>query len=238
MLYNTLGEFMKTKTQKSLNIISYNLKYHKAFQELSQLAQRYKTDFICAQECYSSLLPRKIHNLHLADSTKENRLGLAIYFNPERFNVVTSQSFPLKKSLHDIVLSPAHERLLVTKLSEKNTLREIVVGSFHAACLTASNSTRRKQITEAHDILKSIGRNNPTIMVGDYNYPVFKRGLRVCIEKSGYNLNFSDRPTYVMAKLLRAHLDLTTSFNATIEHVKTLPKGLSDHKPILIQASL
>lgn len=238
MRYNIFGESMKTKTQKSLNIISYNLKYHRAFNELVQLAEKYKTDFICAQECYSSLLPRKIHNLHLADATRENRLGLAIYFNPKRFDVVKSKSFPLKKSFHDRVLAPAQERLLVTKLSEKNTSREIVVGSFHAACLTASNSTRRKQITEAHEILKSIGRNNPTIMVGDYNYPVFKRGLRVCIEKSGYKLNLSDQPTYVMAKLLRAHFDLTTSFNATIEQVKTLPKGLSDHKPILIQASL
>ena len=227
---------MKTKKQKSLNIISYNLKYHRAFKELAQLAKKYKTDFICAQECYSSLLPRKIHNLHLADSTKENRLGLAIYFNPERFDVITSQSFPLKKSFHDRVLAPAHERLLVTKLVDKNTLREIVVGSFHAACLTASNATRRKQITEAHEILKHIGQDNPTIMVGDYNYPVFKRGLRVCIEKSGYKLNFSDTPTYAIAKLLRAHLDLTTSFNATIGQVKTLPKGLSDHKPILVQA--
>lgn len=228
----------KTKNQKSLNIISYNLKYHRAFNELGLLAQKYNTDFICAQECYSELLPRQVHNLHLADATKENRLGLAIYFNPKRFEVVKSKSFPLKKSFHDRVLAPAQERLLVTKLVERDTSRQIVVGSFHAACLTASNSTRRKQITEAHDILKTIGRSNPTIMVGDYNYPVFKRGLRVCIEKSGYKLNFSDRPTYVIAKLLRAHLDLTTSFNAKIDQVKTLPKGLSDHKPILIQASL
>lgn len=239
MLYNISGESMnKTNIQKTLNIISYNLKYHRAFNELGLLAQRYSTDFICAQECYSDLLPNTIHNLQLADATKENRLGLAIYFNPNRFEVVKSNSFPLKKSFHDRILAPAHERLLVTKLIEKTSNRKIVVGSFHAACLTASNATRRKQITEAHNILKSIGKNNPTIMVGDYNYPVFKRGLRVCIEKSGYKLNFSDRPTYVMAKLLSAHLDLTTSFNATIEQVKTLPKGLSDHKPILVQASL
>lgn len=240
MMYNIFGEPMKTKTQKTpgLNIISYNLKYHRAFNELAQLAEKYKTDFICAQECYSNLLPVRLDNLRLADATKDNRLGLAIYFNPKRFDLVKSKSFPLKKSFHDRVLAPAQERLLVTKLTEKGTSREIVVGSFHAACLTASNSTRRKQITEAHNILKSIGRNNPTIMVGDYNYPVFKRGLRVCIEKSGYKLNFSDRPTYVMAKMLRGHFDLTTSFNATIEQVKTLPKGLSDHKPILVQASL
>lgn len=238
MMYNVVGKVNKIKMPKSLNIISYNLKYHRAFNELDVLAKQYKTDFICAQECYSDLLPRQIHNLHLADSTKENRLGLAIYFNPKRFDVVKSKSFPLKKSFHDRVLAPANERLLVTKLAEKKTSREIVVGSFHAACLTASNSTRRKQIIEAHDILKTIGKNNPTIMVGDYNYPVFRRGLRVCIEKSGYKLNFSDRPTYVMAKMLKAHLDLTTSLNAKIDQVKTLPKGLSDHKPILIQASL
>lgn len=235
----------KTKTmasnlsqQKNLNIISYNLKYHRAFNELSLLADKYQTDLICAQECYSKLLPDTVRNLKLADSTKDNRLGLAIYYNPNRFELVRSKSFPLKKSFHDRILSPAEERLLVTKLVEKNTSREIVVGSFHAACLTATNYTRRRQITEAHKILKSIGKHNPTIMVGDYNYPVFKRGLRVCIEKSGYKLNFSDTPTYVMAKLLGAHLDLTTSLNAKIDQVKTLPKGLSDHKPILIQASL
>ena len=238
MVYNAFGFMHKTKTKNTLNIISYNLKYHRAFNELGLLAEEYSTDLICAQECYSDLLPDNIYNLKLADATKENRLGLAIYYNPDRFEVEHSSSFPLKKSFHDRILAPAQERLLVTKLIDKSTSKNIVVGSFHAACLTASNYIRRHQITEAHSILKSIGKDSPTIMVGDYNYPVFRRGLRVCIEKSGYKLNFSDRPTYAMAKLLKAHFDLTTSFNATIDQVKTLPKGLSDHKPILVQASL
>lgn len=227
----------KTKTQ-NLNIISYNLKYHRAFKELSELATSYKPDFLATQECYSELLPETIDNLKLADSTKANRLGLAIYLNPDRFELIESRSFPLKKSVYEQIILSADERLLITKVYDKHSQQNISLGSFHATPLFGSNYVRRHQIISAHQILSKIAYDSPAIMVGDYNYPLFKRGLKVCIEQTGYQLNFSDRPTYVMAKLLKAHFDLTTSINATINQVRTLPKGISDHKPILVQASI
>ena len=226
----------KIKTPKNLNIISYNLKYHRAFNELEKLAKTYQADVICMQECYSELLPNAMSGLKLADSTKINRLGLAIFYNPSRFKLITSKSFRLKKSMYEKLVFSADERLLITKLFDKHSRQYIALGSFHATPLFGSNHIRRHQIETAHQLLSKFAFGTPAIMVGDYNYPLFRRGLKVCIEQTGYELNFSDRPTYAIAKLLKAHFDLTTSINATIGQVKTLPKGLSDHAPILVKA--
>lgn len=226
----------KTKTESRLNIISYNLKYHRASMELSGLVERYDADVLCIQECYSEQLPNQIGDLELAEKTKFNRLGLAIYHRPERFSLIETHGCPLKDSIYDRFFSPAEERLLVTKLKDKSTNQEILVGSFHATHIIASNYIRRHQIKAAHEMLSEISAGSPTIMVGDYNYPLFKKGLKVFIEETGYDLTLSDKPTYYLTKLVRARLDLTTSINTQIERVMTLPKGLSDHSPILVQA--
>jgi endonuclease/exonuclease/phosphatase family metal-dependent hydrolase len=227
----------KTKSRQ-LSIISYNLKYHRANGELTNLVEQYGSDVLCVQECYSDLLTNYIGELKLADKTKANRLGLAIYYNEKRFEVIKTVSFPLEKAIHDRLLSPAEERLLVTKLYDKRSGQDILIGSFHAAPMSATNHIRRKQIKTAHEKLLSLGQSCPVIMVGDYNYPIFKRGLRICIEKSGYQLSLSDKPTYYMSKLIRGHFDLATYVNMQVEKVSTLPRGKSDHAPILIQATI
>lgn len=228
----------KTKNSRQINIISYNLKYNRANGELANLASSYNADVLCVQECYSDLLPDYIEHLKLADKTKANRLGLAIYFDEERFEVIRNVSFPLQKAFHDRVFSPAEERLLVTKLYDKYSGQDLLIGSFHAAPMSASNYIRRKQITTAHEKLLSLGSKCPVIMVGDYNYPIFKRGLRVCIEQSGYRLSLSDQPTYQLNRLFRGHFDLATYVNMQVEKVSTLPRGRSDHSPILVQATI
>ncbi len=226
----------KTKTERRLNIISYNLKYHRASSELYGLVDRYSADVLCIQESYTEQLPGYIHNLALAEKTRSNRLGLAIYFNPKRFTLLQTSSYPLKKSLYDRFFAPAEERLLVTKLFDRLTNQEVLVGSFHATHIIASNYVRRHQIGTAHETLKDLSHGSPAIMVGDYNYPLFKKGLKVFIERDGYKLTLSDKPTYYLTRAIRSHLDLATSINTQIERVKTLPKGISDHAPILIQA--
>ena len=185
------------------------------------------------QEAHTEFLPAEIGPLIMAETTKTNRLGLAVYYRGARFEKPESKSFALKKAMHDILFSPTHERLLATKVFDKEAGREIILASFHAAPLTARNSLRRTQIKTAHEALKAIG-DIPAVMVGDYNYPLFTGRLVKHVAKSGYDLTLSDRRTYLRYKIFRGHFDFVTSSSVTIEKVETLPQGVSDHLPIMV----
>ncbi|MGL4339849.1 MAG: endonuclease/exonuclease/phosphatase family protein [Rhodoglobus sp.] len=220
-----------------IRVISYNLRKNRANKELAQLAQTSDLDALCLQECNTAELPAEIGNLHLADSTKRNRLGLAVYYRKARYEQLTSQSFELKKSLHDLVFSPTPERLVGTKLLDRQSGHQLVLASFHAAPLTALNSLRRKQIKAAHQLLHTLGSGAPIIMVGDYNYPLFKADLSSRVAQSGYDLTLSDQRTYTAYRFVRGHFDFVTSQGFTVNKVQTMPRGSSDHIPILVTAS-
>lgn len=220
-----------------IRVISYNLRKHRAVGELAALAATPGLDAICLQECIVSELPAEIGDLHLADATKRNRLGLAVYYRRNRYEQVASQSFELKKSLHDLIFSPTPERLVGSRLIDRESGHELVLASFHAAPLTALNSLRRNQIKAAHQLLQALGNGAPILMVGDYNYPLFKDSLTHKVKKSGYDLTLSDRRTYTAYKFFQGHFDFVTSQGITIEGVETLPRGSSDHIPIMVTAS-
>ncbi len=220
-----------------MQVISYNLRKNRASSELMALTESFEPDVLCLQECDTTALPAEVGSLHLADSTMRNRLGLALYYRRDRFTAVKTQAFELKKSLHDRLLRPAHERLIATRLRETEAGRELVVASFHAAPLTALNSLRRHQIAAAHEQLRALGPGLPTLMVGDYNYPLFKQNLNERMVESGYDLTLSDSRTYTRYMFFRGHFDLATSVGLTIDSIKTLPRGTSDHLPILVTTS-
>jgi endonuclease/exonuclease/phosphatase family metal-dependent hydrolase len=220
-----------------VRVISYNLRKNRASGELVALAERYDPDVLCLQEADTLALPAEIGLLHLADSTTRNRLGLALYYRKDRYEAAETQTFALKKSLHDLVLRPAHERLIGTRLIDREAERELVVASFHAAPLTARNSLRRHQIHTALAELSELGPGLPILMVGDYNYPLFKNHLSAHVKESGYDLTLSDNMTYARYKFFRGHFDLATSVGFDIGNVETLPRGTSDHMPILVTSS-
>jgi len=219
-----------------LNVISYNLRKHAASGELMDLSVNYDVDVMCLQECDTSKLPHRLDDLDLADSTKGNRLGLAIYYRQDRFTALETNTFSLKKSLHDYVLAPAHERLLGIRLVDNETKHELVVGDFHAAPLTATNSLRRHQIRAGHEALLGMGGEHITLMVGDFNYPFFTKNLIEHLKESGYELSLSNNRTYTRYAVFKGHFDFATSLGLDIKSVETLPRGESDHLPILVTA--
>lgn len=221
-----------------MKVLSYNLEKNKASGELVALTEKLDLDLLCLQECDTAAnLPLELGPMHLVDATKGNRLGLAIYHRRDRYRAVETRAFSLKKSLHDRIAKPAHERLLASRLEDLETGGELVVASFHAAPLTALNSLRRAQIAAAHELLSEIGPGLPHLMVGDYNYPLFRRGLGRTVNKTGHDLTFSDGRTYTRYRVVRGHFDFATSVGMTISSIETLPKGASDHMPIVVTAT-
>jgi exonuclease III len=219
-----------------MKVISYNLNKHKAAHELEELVEAHGADILCLQEARSEDIPDEIAGLRLADATARNRLGLAVYHRANTFEALEVRSLALKKSLHDRVLKPAEERMLGVRLRDIDHAAEFIVASFHAAPLTALNSLRRKQIHAALAELSSLGTGLPILMVGDYNYPVFKENLGQIVREAGYELSLSDARTYTRYKFFRGHYDFATSVGFDIDHITTLPQGSSDHLPILITA--
>jgi len=221
-----------------MRVISYNLRKHRAAGELRALVDAHGADVLCLQEADTTDIPDEIEGLRLAEATQRNRLGLAVYFRESIFRLQEVRALSLKKSLHDRVLKPAEERMLGVRLHDIDAGSEVIVASFHAAPLTALNSLRRHQIRTALAELQDLGPDLPALMVGDYNYPVFKEKLGERVRDQGYELSLSDTRTYTRYRFFRGHYDFVTSSGFDIESVRTLPQGLSDHLPILVTARI
>lgn len=215
-----------------MRIISYNLREHTARHELEGIAESRDLDVLCLQECDHTDMPARLGPLTMVGQTTTNRLGLAMYLRAERFEVRQVKLFALRKSMHDRVMRPAHERLLAASLHDRHTGSDVLVGDFHAAPLTASNALRRKQIQAAHEGMRALAAGVPALMVGDFNYPWFQRGLERRLSTTGYQLTRTAAPTYVLAKYFRGYFDFVTSTGFVIDDVEVLPKGVSDHLPI------
>lgn len=224
--------------QTDLRIGSYNLWKNNASHELEDLVSAHALDVLCLQEADSAKLPEAIGPLHRSAVTERNRLGLAIYHRADEFSVTDSSTFTLPKSFHDHLMSPGEDRLLAVKLHDTRDDSELVIASFHAAPLTTVNSARRRQIKLAHGFLAGWAPELPMIMVGDYNYPWFRQGLARRMVSTGHEITFSDSHTYRRYRYIRGHFDFVTSLKVTIDSVASLPKGASDHMPILVRASV
>lgn len=220
-----------------MRTLSYNLEKHRAAGELVALTEQHDLDILCLQEAVTSDLPAELGPLHLAETTHRNRLGLAIYHRRDRFESLEAKAYALKKGLHDRIAAPAHERLLACRLHDVVDDRDVLVASFHASPLTALNSLRRHQISSAHAQLRELGPGLPTLMVGDYNYPLGKAKLGRRMLEGGYDLTLSDTRTYTRYKIVRGHFDFATSTGMTISGIQTLPRGASDHLPIVVESS-
>lgn len=194
-------------------------------------------DVFCLQEAETDRLPQTVGRLTLVARTTTGDMGLGIYVDASRFHVLDSRVFTVRRALHDRFLLPGIERLLAVRIEDGETGIVSTIASFHASPLSAVNATRRRQIDEAHRHLRAFSLGSPTLMVGDFNYPLFRTRLVNRIARDGFTLTISDGPTYYYTPRIAYHFDFLTSSGMDVGSVRTLPVGLSDHRPILVEAT-
>jgi endonuclease/exonuclease/phosphatase (EEP) superfamily protein YafD len=221
-----------------MRILSYNLWHHRAASELHGLAERHDADVVCVQEAHAADLPRRVGALELAATTSTGLLGLGVFVRADRFAVTFHRAFRLKPGLHDRFLLPDTERLLAVRLVDRRTGERTTIASFHAAPLTATNVLRRHQIAAAHMLLAEVSDGDPVVMIGDFNYPLFRSRLERVAARDGFSVDFSNEPTYRHTASLATHFDFLTSRGMRVDAVTTLPAGASDHRPILVDAAV
>lgn len=220
-----------------MQLLSYNLLKNKAVGELSALAVKYQPDVLCLQEVNVPELTQQMGRLQLAIGTEKNRLGLAVYLDSTKYEVEDVASFSLRHSHYDRIASPAHERLLGVRAANKLTGEKFTVGSFHASPLTALNAIRREQIQDGLKRLEVLGEGSPLMMLGDFNYPIFRARLAREVQASGFELYTSNQQTYRNYKgAVRGYFDFAAGKGFSKNWMKTLKQGVSDHLPILLKA--
>jgi endonuclease/exonuclease/phosphatase family metal-dependent hydrolase len=218
--------------QRHFNIISYNLKYHKAYPEVTRLANTYDPDILCLQECFTKELEKKASYLRLSNKTSTGRLGLAIYYRTKRYKVKEKLSKPIKQSVFERARRAQRQRLLITRLYDKLNKQDIIVGCFHATEISASNHLRRQQIKMAMESLIELSDKAPAILIGDFNYPFFKKGMHELLAQYNYSLGTGSGLTF-KSFYYKGEIDFAAGVNFKDIRVETLPFGLSDHAPIM-----
>lgn len=221
-----------------MKLISYNLHNNNAAGDLASLVSRHDPDVLCVQEADTDLLPHRIGDLELVQSTADNRQGLAVYLRASRLDPTSTLLVPLEKSIHDRVMKPAQERMVTVLAHDAKHDRDVLLSSFHAAPLTASNSLRRQQISTAFAALQELGAGVPSVLVGDFNYPLFQSRLQRHVGMFGYDVARSGTSTYRRYGVLRGNYDFALSRGFAASQVDSLPQQGSDHLPILVHASL
>jgi endonuclease/exonuclease/phosphatase family metal-dependent hydrolase len=221
---------------RQLNIISYNLKYNKALAEVTRLANTYEPDILCLQECFAKELEKKASYLRLATKTSTGKLGLAIYYRSKRFKVKEKVAKPITQSVIERARKAERPRLLITWLHDKLSDQDIVIGNFHATEVSASNHLRRRQIKEAMDSLIEVSGTAPKILIGDFNYPFFRKGLHKLLSEYNYVVGSSAALTF-KSFYYKGELDFAAGVDLEDIKVASLPFGLSDHAPIMAKVN-
>jgi exodeoxyribonuclease-3 len=191
-------------------------------------------DLLCLQEAATSSLAARIGPLRLVSATRSNYFRVALYARDDRFDVVSASTARLFRSFHDRLLGYTGERLAAARLHDRLAGRDLIVGSLHATPLTDPNSSRLKQISDAHRHLRSLGRGLPIVMAGDFNYPVFKSSLRLHAALHGFKVARPRTGTYQShtRSYMRGSFDLATLSGLIASDIVTLPQRASDHLPI------
>lgn len=216
-----------------ISILTYNIFLNRAYEETAKIIKKYRPDIVCVQECSTSVAQQRLEFLELADKASNANSGLAAYYNPTKFELISTKSYELPKSIYEKRDDRTRVRQQIIELKHKRTGKVIFVSNIHLVHLVAPNSSRRRQLVNALNNLAEQAGTNPKIVMGDFNYPFFSKSLEAIFQQFGLfetGKSIGDKTHKTRGKFDRIIL---SKGHWTEDSYKVLDFGKSDHAPIL-----
>jgi len=243
-----------TESPRPVTILSHNLWFSKALEELPETIREHNVGILALQETAPTReeMPDEIEGLRLAAHAPEGQtVGLAIYYDSNRWYIadpttdITAHQLPPTVWTERFGFNPSGPRLLEVRLTPTSEQDEkIVIDVFHAANLLSLPRGRRKQISAAAEHTENAATifESEAVLLGDSNYPFLASGresrLLHAVEGKT-NLVYVRSPgrvsTYNRGPLRGQYDRAWTTEGLSHEEFSVLPSRKSDHNKMLLR---
>lgn len=254
------------------SLLTYNTLLNDAVVGLKKICDLHHPDIICLQEIDTTEKTlKKIEGLGYKLAEYSNAFikfgqifGVATFYNPEKFKFKKSKVIFLPKGVIEIVTY--FLRIFQTGLKPRTVLKTDFISKETGAGLTVynihlsahgTNHIRLKQIKTTLDDVDLNETDQPTILTGDFNYPIGRKKLESLLstysfkeatnkifftmEGALWHYTFIEKLfASVFFKFMRHRLKLDYVFykNCISKSAKKIDVQYSDHYPVFAQFKL
>ena len=229
------------------SLLTYNLMFNRAVRKLERIFTSYSPDILCLQEIKTDEESLKsIERFGYKPADFSNNIfrfgrvfGVTTFYNLNKFTLTSSENFNLPPSLFERLLFFIQEgaiprTVLRTDFIFKKNSKKITLYNIHLSPF-ATNTIRKRQLLHTFRVLR-LGKKNPIIIAGDFNYPYKRKEFESLIGK--YNLKEATRNIIFTSNFLKIFpiklkLDYILYKNLILNDTKRLQIKLSDHYPII-----
>lgn len=237
----------------TLSILTFNLYFGKALEELTSLAQIKKPDIICVQEFpVNEAMVRQLEKAgyELADYSPSffrnfRFYSVATFYNPQTIEHKNGQSITLARGFYELLLfflrfSPEARTSLNNNFMFKANNRQFRICNLHLTALQSTNKVRVSQLKTTLAFLQQEEKDKPTVVVGDFNYVYKRKVLEELFQSNGYkeatnNLLFTIESRILGFFKIKMKPDYIWYKYLNKKQTTRLNRQLSDHYPVFTQ---
>ena len=235
------------------SLITYNLRYNKAINEVGQIIKKYEPDILCFQEIATdepNLQILQNTGFKIADYSNSfirrgKIYGVTTFYNTDKFKLINSNSFNLPTNLYQIVSfflygNKKPRTVLKNEFISKNR-KKVIIYNIHLTPI-ATNQLRIKQINNTFGYL-DLTNNNSVIIAGDFNYPYGRKRFEQEIgnfklKEATNNINFTLERKILKRISVKLKLDYVLYKNLRLLSNEKILNYKSDHFPIISTFSI